>query len=69
LPSDMAGGRVTSFLGACSTDAEIVQHETSHWTRKVQNYTVVKKPDPYDIFSYFLCSLWNGAVRHRVISE
>jgi len=46
----MAGGRVTSFLGTCSTDAEIVQHETSHWTRKVQNYTVVKKPDPYDIF-------------------
>ena len=43
----MAGGRVTSFLCACSTDAEIVQHET----RKVQNYTVFKKPDPYDILA------------------
>jgi len=26
-----------------------VQHETSHWTRKVQNYTVVKK------LFYFIC--------------
>ena len=56
-------GESLTVDSACSADAEIVQHETSHWTRKVQNYSVVKKPDTYDIFSYFLCSLWNGAVR------
>ena len=61
----MAGGRVTSFLGACSTDAEIVQHET----RKVQNYTVVKKPDPYDIFPIFYVRYGMGLLDTQVISK
>ena len=65
----MAGGRVTSFLGACSTDAEIVQHETSIWTRKVQNYTVVKKPDPYDIFPIFYVRYGMGLLDTQVTSK
>ena len=65
----MAGCRVTSFLGACSTDAEIVQHETSHWTRKVQNYTVVKKPDTYDIFPIVYVRYGMGLLDTQVISK
>ena len=49
----MAGGRVTSFLGACSTDAEIVQHETSHWTRKVQTTLWLKNRTPMIFFPIF----------------
>ena len=60
---------MTSFSGACSTDAEIVQHETSHWTRKVQSYTVVEKPDPYDIFPIFYVSYGMGLLDTQVISK
>ena len=60
---------MTSFLGACSTDAEIVQHETSHWTRRVQYYTVVKKPDPYDIFSIIYVRYGMGLLDTQVISK
>ena len=69
LPSDMADGRVTSFLGACSTNAEIVQHETSHWTKKVQNYTVVKKNRTPIFFPIFCVRYGMGLLDTQVISK